>query len=107
MTTPTTRRGHALAQGALLLGAWLLVQVPQKDLRMDDPGGNQPPIAGFTVVREFASAGECEAYRDFALQSAADEGSQAMLDQSSQLRCVAAAALTPSPVATAAATPGP
>lgn len=105
--TKSPRSARALAQGALLIGSWLLVQVPQKDLRMDDPGGNQPPIAQLTVVREFASAGECEAYRDFALQSAADEGSQAMLDQSSQLRCVAAAALTPSPVATAGATPGP
>ena len=103
-TAPSVR---ALVQGALLLGSWLLVQVPQKDLRLDDPGGNQPPIAGFRVVREFPSAGECEAYRDFALQSAADEGSQAMLDQSSQLRCVAASALTPSPAGGAAATPAP
>jgi hypothetical protein len=98
---------HALAQGALLIGSWLLVQVPQKDLRLDDPGGNQPPIGQLKVVREFPSAGECEAYRDFALQSAADEGSQAMLDQSSQLRCVAATALTPSPAAVPAATPAP
>lgn len=105
MTTATDWR-RALAQGALLLGSWLLVQVPAKDLRLDDPGSNDPPIRAFKVVREFASAGECEAYRDFALQSAAEEGSQAMLDQTSQLRCVAAAALTPSP-APAAATPVP
>jgi hypothetical protein len=100
---------QALAQGLVLFGSWLLVQVPARDLRLDDPGSNNPPIGQFKVVREFPSAGECEAYRDFALQSAADEGSQAMLDQTSQLRCVAAAALTPGPATPAAAqaTPGP
>jgi hypothetical protein len=103
--TTWTRWRRRLAQGVVLLGSWLLVQVPAKDIRIDDPGGNQPPITQFKVVREFASAGECEAYRDFALQSAADEGSQAMLDQSSQLRCVAAAALTPSPATPPATIP--
>jgi hypothetical protein len=84
----TARR--ALAQGALLAGSWFLVQVPAKDLRLDDPGSNNPPITQFKKVREFASAGECEAYRDFALQDGAYMGSEAMLDQTSQLRCVAA-----------------
>jgi hypothetical protein len=104
MTHPAPRCGRALAQGALLLASWLLVQVPARDVRLDDPGSNEPPIATFKVVREFDSAGACEAYRDFALQSAADEGSEAMLDQTSQLRCVAADQLTPKP-ATPAATP--
>lgn len=98
----TTRR--ALAQGLMLLGSWLLVQVPAKDLRLDDPGSNDPPITQFKKVREFGSAGECEAYRDFALQNSADTGSEAMLDQTSQLRCVAAEQLTPAP-ATAVPTP--
>jgi hypothetical protein len=40
-------------------------------------------------VKTFDSAGECEAYRDVALQDGAWMGSQAMLDQTSTLRCVA------------------
>lgn len=93
-----TMRG--LAQGLVLLGSWFLVQVPARDLRLDDPGSNTPPLTQFKKVREFASAGECEAYRDVALQDGALMGSDAMLDQTSQLRCVAAeqlAAATPPP----------
>lgn len=103
MTMTNARR--ALARGLVLLGSWWLVQVPAKDVHLDDPGSNLPPIAAFTLVREFPSAGECEAYRDFTLQAGADLGSEAMLDQTSQLRCVAAAQLTPAPAATPAATP--
>ena len=96
---------RALAQGLILFASWVLVQVPVKDEHLDDPGSNDPPIAKFKVVREFDSAGDCEAYRDVALQDSAYVGSDAMMDQSSQLRCVAAAQLTPSASGTPAATP--
>ncbi|MFN8642887.1 MAG: hypothetical protein U0802_15005 [Candidatus Binatia bacterium] len=96
----TLRR--ALAQGLILFGSWVLVQVPAKDVRLDDPGSNLPPISRFKVVKPFDNAGDCEAYRDVALQDSAYLGSDAMLDQSSQLRCVPAAQLTPQP-----ATPAP
>jgi len=89
----TLRR--ALAQGILLLGSWALVQVPVKSEHLDDPGSNDPPIAKFKMVKQFDSSGDCEAYRDVALQDSAYVGSDAMLDQSSQLRCVAMADLTP------------
>jgi len=98
------RRTRGLAQGVLLLGSWFLVQVPAKDLRLDDPGSNNPPIAQFKKVKEFDSAGECEAYRDVALQDGAYMGSEAMLDQTSQLRCVAAEQLA---AATAVPSPPP
>ncbi|MBX3028485.1 hypothetical protein KF840_26625 [bacterium] len=102
----TLRR--ALAQGLILLGSWLLVQVPAKDEHLDDPGSNLPPIASFTVVKQFDSAGDCEAYRDFTLQDGAYAGSDAMMDQASQLRCVAATSLTPGADPTpSAATPKP
>ena len=91
----TLRR--ALAQGLMLFGSWVLVQVPAKDVRLDDPGSNLPPIGQFKKVKEFDSAGDCEAYRDFALQDGAYLGSDAMMDQSSQLRCVPAEQLTPKP----------
>lgn len=97
----TTRR--ALAQGLILLGSWLLVQVPVKDEHLDDPGSNDPPIARFKVVKQFDSAGDCESYRDVALQDGAYLGSDAMMDQASQLRCVEAPAATP---AATAGTPG-
>ncbi len=100
----TLRR--ALAQGIILFGSWLLVQVPVKPEHLDDPGNNDPPIATFKVVREFDSSGDCEAYRDVALQDSAYVGSDAMMDQSSQLRCVAAAEVTPKAV-TVGATPAP
>src|SRR5262245_37716780 len=96
----TLRR--ALAQGILLLGSWALVQVPAKDVRLDDPGSNLPPITKFKIVKQFDSASDCESYRDFALQDGAYTGSDAMMDQTSQLRCVAVAELTPK-----AGTPGP
>lgn len=95
----TLRR--ALAQGLILLGSWLLVQVPAKDEHLDDPGSNLPPIAKLKVVKQFDSAGDCEAYRDFALQDGAYTGSDAMMDQASQLRCVEAPPTPP------AATPAP
>lgn len=93
---------RALAQGILPLGSWVLVQVPVKDEHLDDPGSNDAPIARFKVVREFDSSGDREAYRDVALQDGAYVGSDAMMDQSSQLRCVVATRLTPK-----AATPRP
>jgi hypothetical protein len=91
-----------LARGLVLFGSWWLVQVPAKDLRIDEPGSNLPPITQFKKVKQFDSAGECEAYRDVALQDGAMEGSEAMLDQASSLRCVSAEQLNP---ATPEATP--
>lgn len=93
---------RALASGAVLLGSWFLVQVPAKDVRLANPGSNMPPITQFKKVREFASAAECESFRDLNMQDSAMVGSQAMLDQASSLRCVAADQLTPT---TPAATP--
>ena len=79
-----------LAAGGMALGTWWLVQVPAKDMPLAPPGSNMPPITKFKKVREFPSAGECEAYRDVALQDGAMMGSEAMLDETSTLRCVAA-----------------
>ena len=78
----------ALGRGAVLVGAWWLVQIPAKDVRLTEPGSNMPPITQFKKVRQFSSGGECEAFRDVAVQDSAMMGSEAMLDQSSQLRCV-------------------
>ncbi|MGH7786626.1 MAG: hypothetical protein ACRERC_07150 [Candidatus Binatia bacterium] len=80
---------RALSRGAVLAGAWWLVQIPAKDVRLTEPGSNLPPITQFKKVRQFSSGGDCEAFRDVALQDSAMMGSEAMLDQSSQLRCVA------------------
>jgi hypothetical protein len=103
----TRNRGcRALARGLVLAGSWFLVQVPAKDVRLDDPGSNDPPITQFKKVREFDSAGACEAFRDFSLQDGALEGSEAMLDQTSQLRCVAAEQLA-APTAAAPPTAAP
>jgi hypothetical protein len=92
----------ALARGTVALGTWWLVQVPAKDMPLAPPGSNMPPITKFRKVREFPSAGECEAYRDVAMQDGAMEGSEAMLDETASLRCVSADQLTPT---TPAATP--
>ncbi len=93
---------QAVAQGIVLFGSWFLVQLPSKDMRASQPGSNLPPITGFKKVREFATAGECEAFRDISLQDSAAMDSDAMLDQTSQLRCVPAEQLTalPTPAAT-------
>jgi hypothetical protein len=91
-----------LAWGAVLFGAWWLVQVPSKDVRLSNPGSNMPPITQFKRVREFASAGDCEPFRDANLQDGALIGSDAILDQASSLRCVPAEALA---APTAAASP--
>ena len=50
------------------------MQVPAKDMPLAPPGSNMPPITKFKKVREFPSAGECEAYRDVALQDGAMDG---------------------------------
>ena len=84
-----------LRRGIVLAATWWLVQVPAKDMPLAPPGSNMPPITKFKKVREFPSAGECEAFRDVALQDGAMEGSEAMLDQASSLRCVAAEQLAP------------
>jgi hypothetical protein len=94
-----------LVRGAVLFGAWWLVQVPAKDMPLAPPGSNMPPITKFKKVRGFASAGECEAFRDVALQDGAMLGSEAMLDETSTLRCVPADAVAAPSPATAAPTP--
>jgi hypothetical protein len=91
------RLRRALARAMMVLGTWLLVQVPAKDEHLDQPGSNNPPIPKFKVVKQFDSGADCEAYRDVALQDGAYTGSDAMLDQASQLRCVEIPAKTPSP----------
>ncbi|MDX2168074.1 MAG: hypothetical protein SF182_13455 [Deltaproteobacteria bacterium] len=88
-----TRRD--VARGLVLFGAWWLVQVPAKDVRLENPGSNMPPITQFTKVRAFDSSGECESFRDTFLQESGAVGSEAMLDQASSLRCVAAEQLLP------------
>lgn len=105
MTTGAAMR--AAARALVLLGSWFLVQAPAKDVRLDDPGSNDPPITQFKKVREFDSAGACEAFRDVALQDGAFMGSEAMLDQVSQLRCVAAAQLAPPTAVAPTAAPPP
>jgi hypothetical protein len=82
-----------VVRGAVLFGAWWLVQVPAKDMPLAPPGSNMPPVTKFKKVRGFASAGECEAFRDVALQDGAMLGSEAMLDETSTLRCVPAQGL--------------
>ncbi len=42
---------HGLARGLTLLGAWWLVQVPTKDVRLENPGSNMPPITQFRLHR--------------------------------------------------------
>src|SRR5215475_7187263 len=86
---------HAWARAALALAAWWLVQVPVKDMPLAPPGSNMPPITKFRKVREFPSAGECEAFRDVALQDGAMEGSEAMMDETSTLRCASSEQLAP------------
>jgi hypothetical protein len=93
-----TRR--RLARGVVLFGAYWLVQVPTKDVRLENPGSNMPPITQFKKVREFDSAGDCESFRDTFLQESGAVGSDAMLDQASSLRCVAADSLAPTPAPT-------
>ena len=78
------------AIGTALLSTWVLVQVPAKDMKLSVPGSSMPPITKFTRVREFPTAEECESFRNLSMQDAAREGSEAMLAQSSQLRCVRA-----------------
>lgn len=97
-------RARSLA--SVLFGAWFLVQVPVHDMRLTNPGSNMPPITKYTIVREFASSSECESFRDLTLQDSAMAGSDAMLDQASSLRCVAAEQLPATP-SSAGATPAP
>ena len=97
-------RRRDVARGLLGLASWWLVQVPAKDVHLGDPGSNLAPITRFKKVKQFDSAGECEAYRDVALQDGAWMGSDAMLDEASTLRCASEAQLAPA-VATPGATP--
>jgi hypothetical protein len=88
-------RGRDVMRGAVALASWWLVQVPVPDLKTGEPGSTLPPIHTFKKVKQFDSAGACEAYRDVALQDGAMMGSQAMLDQASSLRCASDAELQP------------
>jgi len=97
----TTRR---IGRGIVLLGSWLLVQVPAKDMKLSDPGHPMPPITQYKVVRQYDDYEQCEFARTNALQDAVSEGSDAMAAQASSLRCVQADQLTPSSGATPAAT---
>jgi hypothetical protein len=82
-------RTQRIAGAVTLLGSWLLVQVPAKNMKLSDPGHPMAPIAQYTKIRVARAA---------ALQDAMSEGSDAMAAQSSSLRCVKAEDLpTPAP----------
>lgn len=88
-----------------LLGGWLLVQVPEKDMKLSDPGHPMAPIAHYTRIREYDTYDECEFARTNALQDALNEGSDAMAAQSSNLRCVSAEQVAGTPAPTGKPTP--
>ena len=89
-----------------LLGAWLLVQVPAKDMALTDPGHPMAPITQYTKLKEFEQYEQCEFYRANAIQDAMNEGSPAMSAQAASLRCVSAEQVAqPTPSATAAGKP--
>ena len=81
-----------LARGLMVFASWWLVQVPAKDVRLDEPGSNLPPIIQFKKVKQFDSAGECEAYRDVALQDVRakvdDLTEQSVRDPAASIRLV-------------------
>jgi len=85
--------GRRMATAVTLLGGWLLVQVPAKEMKLSDPGHPDAPITQYTKIREFDDYDQCEFARANALQDAMSEGSDAMAAQSSQLRCVKAESL--------------
>ena len=78
------------ASAITLLGAWLLVQVPAKDMKLSEPGQPMAPITQYKTVREYDEYQQCEFARANALQDAMNEGSQAMAAQASSLRCLKA-----------------
>ena len=89
-----------------LLGGWLLVQVPAKDMALTDPGHPMAPITQYTKLREFDQYEQCEFYRANVIHDAMNEGSPAMSAQAASLRCVSTEQLAPpTPVATTAGTP--
>jgi hypothetical protein len=93
-----TRRRVAAA--VTLLGGWLLVQVPEKDMKLTDPGHPMAPITQYKRIREFDSYEQCDFARANALQDAMNEGSDAMAAQSSNLRCVSADQIAGTPAPT-------
>jgi hypothetical protein len=76
----------------VLLGGWLLLQAPANPL---DP--DTPPMTKWKTVKTFESQSDCEEYREEAMQEGAELGSEAMLEQSKYLRCVASDAVTDKP----------
>jgi len=99
-----TIAGQRCATAATLLGAWLLVQVPQKDMKLSEPGQPMAPITQYKTLREFDQYEQCEFARSNAMQDAMSEGSQAMAAQASSLRCVQAKDLPPAGVTPASPT---
>ena len=81
-------RIRRMAATVTLLGSWLLVQLPEKDMSLTDPGHPLAPIANYTKLKEFDAFEQCEFYRATAIQDAMNEGSQAMSAQAARLRCV-------------------
>jgi hypothetical protein len=98
-----TRR--RIATAATLLGGWLLVQVPEKDMKLSDPGHPMAPITQYTRIREYDTYEQCDFARATALQDALNEGSDAMAAQSSNLRCVSADQVAGTPAPTGRPTP--
>lgn len=94
-----------LAAAVTLLGGWLLVQVPEKDMKLSDPGHPMAPIAHYTRIREYDTYEECEFARANAIQDAISEGSDAMAAQSSNLRCVSSDQVAGTPAPTPKSTP--
>ena len=94
-----------IAGAVTLLGGWLLVQVPEKNMKLSDPGHPMAPITQYTTLRTFDAYEQCEFARANALQDALSEGSPAMSAQASNLRCVKAEdlpAAQPTPAPTSA-----
>jgi hypothetical protein len=94
-----------LAAAAILLGGWLLVQVPEKDMKLSDPGHPMAPIANYTRIREYGTYEACDFARANAIQDAISEGSDAMAAQSSNLRCVSSDQVPGTPAPTPNLTP--
>jgi hypothetical protein len=88
-------KARRIAGAVTLLGSWLLVQVPEKEMKLSDPGHPIAPITTYKKVREYDQYEQCEFARANALQDALNEGSQAMAAQASSLRCMPADQPTP------------
>lgn len=81
-----TRHGVA----ALLLTAWVLVEVPPDGLDPQDPA-----IGSVKRVKTFATREDCDDYRVDMMEDDAMVGADTGLDQDDQMRCVPEDQLAP------------